>query len=732
MHSGGGHVARNRSGGMRTHHSHQGHNRRKRPSRLKAQMTTHIRNVAALWGDEVQREKPRSFTERGLFTCFFSFVYIASVVALGAEAQLEPHEPDLPWLICDVVFTSLLAVEAALKIAMRPRGYWESSFNVFEFCLVLLTAADVAVCFVLDTDAVPVLRLCRALRVFRALRMLPQLRMCVEGLFEAMRSMAWLLLLAGGLIFIGALSCCRLIGQSDVYPADSAFDPEEFFGTLSASVFTMANVAVLQDYETVIRPIYEHQGYLLVFFMLYTAGTIFCLLYAFIYVIILRTSDAERESRETAEQDAKRKRMENVALLMDVLYGADRNGDGAISEAEAIAACKDHSLCDLLHLVDLPHGFTVKDMVTMLDGDGDGEVTHEEFKEGMKRLIYCTDFQRQCMLMMQTSNLNKLVRTVHETLTQELKEGLQGLEQSLRQSLSHEIHASVAVAPLGKPLTRGSPRASVLSAFDDGLERRELDEPGSKRSSFENDKGKNQPPMHPTLTESTAVASTRLGQFEGDFGTASITTDAPFFSAPLSPLRPAADQHRLSADYSEAPQASLKESSRMSDASDNRPGTSQLVIAVPPSTESSMMESLASPAGLPPLPGEVSAPAKGSKGRAWRSVELVTASDPVERFAWSAMKAPSLNSAGSPVGQSDPALEVPSSYPLGTWVGRPSSKGRTARFTDTATVEDEQADVLGDRWPRQHKVERSFLRTDSGSLQKSRVLGPATASHTLL
>merc|ERR1712048_310057 len=83
--------------------------------------------------------------------------------------------------------------------------------------------------------------------------------------------------------------------------------------------------------------------------------------------------------------------------LSEIMFEIDSDGDGCMSLAELRANGKGHE--DLLHAVSnigLPHGFSLDDLHMMLDEDGSGSLSREEFLDGMFRLVLNTPFQRDC------------------------------------------------------------------------------------------------------------------------------------------------------------------------------------------------------------------------------------------------------------------------------------------------------------------------------------------------
>merc|ERR1719408_375622 len=56
-------------------------------------------------------------------------------------------------------------------------------------------------------------------------------------------------------------------------------------------------------------------------------------------------------------------------------------------------------ISDCFNEIDFPHGISFREIYLMLDFNGDGKLTKEEFVKGTFRIINCTPFQRDCIFL---------------------------------------------------------------------------------------------------------------------------------------------------------------------------------------------------------------------------------------------------------------------------------------------------------------------------------------------
>lgn len=95
--------------------------------------------------------------------------------------------------VLDHVFTSLFIIEAIAKIhAFGAKGYFKETWNVFDFCLVIIAIPSlvmlVAPLEMFSLDFLLTLRILRVFKFFRVLKFIPNIENLLAGLIRAIRS----------------------------------------------------------------------------------------------------------------------------------------------------------------------------------------------------------------------------------------------------------------------------------------------------------------------------------------------------------------------------------------------------------------------------------------------------------------------------------------------------------------------------------------------------------------
>jgi len=115
----------------------------------------------------------------------------------------------------DHFFVAFFLVEAIVKLfILKPKNYFSSNWNWFDFILVVLTLPSLFLSFISlpDTSSLLLLRvfrLFRLARLFRLLKFIPNLATTINGLVRALRASIFVLLILLILNFVLAIICCH-------------------------------------------------------------------------------------------------------------------------------------------------------------------------------------------------------------------------------------------------------------------------------------------------------------------------------------------------------------------------------------------------------------------------------------------------------------------------------------------------------------------------------------------
>merc|ERR1719401_2677252 len=93
-------------------------------------------------------------------------------------------------------------------------------------------------------------------------------------------------------IYVFAVFMSTELGHSDEIVQEFGAD---FFGDLKASMLTLMNVALLAEWSEIIRPMMEHQPYLIPFLMIFAIVSTFGMINIMVGIIVDGTAEAHKE-----------------------------------------------------------------------------------------------------------------------------------------------------------------------------------------------------------------------------------------------------------------------------------------------------------------------------------------------------------------------------------------------------------------------------------------------------
>mmetsp|Transcript_23913 Transcript_23913/g.43881 ORF Transcript_23913/g.43881 Transcript_23913/m.43881 type:complete len:650 (-) Transcript_23913:84-2033(-) len=399
---------------------------------------------------ESMRSQAQSEPPSILTTNYFNWTIWALValntVQMGVEVDYPEHETF--WLVCENFFTAAFALEMLIKLWVLRCDYFKDKANWLDFCIVMLAIVDVWLLTYLfsediDLRSVSVLRVLRLLRLVRIAKLVKQSRkviLVLHGLFAAMQVTSFVGCLLALSIYCCAIFCTSIIGKQKVYPGYtevmeeineqevmSEFNPHLAFGSMGKSMLTLFSIAIFAEWTEIVRPVYVKQPGLVIFFVAFALFVCFGVMNVIIGMIVDSVMDYSNRIEHAEEEQLRKSRRSKVRQIVGLLDTEYHDLADGLHAKEVAECMRNETMKDLLRGMDLPAGFTGREMMDMLDNNGSGTLQREEFVQNLFRLIDGGGFQQSCMTQ---SSLNELKRLVREN-TERLEARLQAMEARL-------------------------------------------------------------------------------------------------------------------------------------------------------------------------------------------------------------------------------------------------------------------------------------------------------------
>jgi voltage-gated sodium channel len=201
---------------------------------------------------------------------FLVAVILVNAVVLGLETNRDLMARSGTLLVAiDKACLAIFIVEIICKLLAFRGLFWRSGWNVFDFVVV-------AVALVPGAGPWAIIRSLRVLRVLRLLTMIPSLRKVVAAFLHAIPGLGGVLLLMVVFLYTSAVLAVNLFGQQ--FP--------EWFGSLTASLFSLFQILTLEGWADMARDIMEVYPWAPLFFIPFIIIATFTVLNLFIGIIV--------------------------------------------------------------------------------------------------------------------------------------------------------------------------------------------------------------------------------------------------------------------------------------------------------------------------------------------------------------------------------------------------------------------------------------------------------------
>jgi voltage-gated sodium channel len=365
---------------------------------------------------EQRSRKPVLWTQSNRFATGVGVVIIFNAVCLGAEADLGRTYP-VVFLALEHVFAALFLIELLLHFWVEGiREYFRDKGNWLDFCLVVMTAADIWVIAQVGIDAdvkvvslMRLIRLARLARLLRLVRIFKELTMIIEGFVRGARSLAWatgflLIMVYIFAIFarlqIGASYRCadggHLQNEGDSCPAggepefvylfnEEIGDQDKLFGSIMRTTLTLFVCLTEGCGIDVVHPTVRHTPFLAIFWLLFLLVTTFGVLNLIIGLFCENSMRIALETERDIVRTQDEVRREKLECLKRAFVRMDKDGTGDITKDEFAEAIQNNDdVIDNLMALGLAEE---KDLFDAIDADRSGTLEFNEFFEGVTLIM---------------------------------------------------------------------------------------------------------------------------------------------------------------------------------------------------------------------------------------------------------------------------------------------------------------------------------------------------------
>eukprot|EP00930_Biecheleria_cincta_P071946 TRINITY_DN59395_c0_g1_i1.p1 TRINITY_DN59395_c0_g1~~TRINITY_DN59395_c0_g1_i1.p1 ORF type:complete len:613 (+),score=78.80 TRINITY_DN59395_c0_g1_i1:28-1866(+) len=399
------------------------------------------------------------------FDAFFGILVLGNAILLGIHVELTTIAPEMENSLAIIVGGWLFAVAFALELLFRLLA---DGLRIFCICgrewvwldtiLVVLSLLEVIADLATVSESfsyggirmvrvLKIIRLTRSLKLARLVRLVSPLRSQLLTISAAMRSLIW----SFGLLFLVMFVMSLIFVQCylDHRSSRSAnWTGKNYWGGLMPSMVTLfQSVCGGIGWSEALVPLAEAGGLYSAMFCVYILFAVFCVLNGVTGAFCNSAIEAAMQNVDVLADNIEKRNLSYMARLTEVFHrlDTDRSGWLTVMEFEHVLSVPHTSACLMAMDIDGSDAWT---LFKLLDQDGDGQISIDEFIQGCVRLkgaAKALDFQQ---LMHQVDLILEALdrMSLHsEHQVSRIKELLHHQDTALKMGLGldhHEQHSS--------------------------------------------------------------------------------------------------------------------------------------------------------------------------------------------------------------------------------------------------------------------------------------------------
>lgn len=351
--------------------------------------------------EEEDTEVGKAWVDKARFDIVVTILILLNTLVISLETDYggRTGKREALWIILEAVFCAFSVLEISLKLYYHSWRWIFTYFGHFvTFCIGFLLVLNLCAISLVTPNGqlrlVSLLRLVQLVLLHRLVKLdrsLEEFRLVIQGLLDSFRALAWTLALAIIFVYIWAVFLTRQIGHNmAVYgnykKLSGGWDPEEFFGTVGRSMFTLFQCMTLDGWSSeVARHVVNNQVSMVLFFLPFLLLTTFGLLNVIVAILVetMLAAAATNNSKLRVRQETARIR--ELQSIRDIFLISDSDCNGTLDLNEFLLAVQKPEVQWRMRQLELPAADAAK-LFGVIGNEGSRTLTLDEFIKGCTKL----------------------------------------------------------------------------------------------------------------------------------------------------------------------------------------------------------------------------------------------------------------------------------------------------------------------------------------------------------
>jgi voltage-gated sodium channel len=368
-----------------------------------------LEEAYGLHGNDPKENATVPVSERPAFELFIGLAVVLNAIVMALELDLSEKDASqsekMPWIVVDMFFCTIFACEILFRVYCTSLREFLSATRAWGDCLlVALNIADTSIQLsgsestgLQSFSALRILRLFKMMKIFRIVSHVKELSLIATGLVSALKSLQYVSLLLGLVIFVMAVMFRILVGrecqsdqfrQSFAYHFGDGIDPgdkcEEYWGTVLRAMYTLYQVTTLESWSQVIaRPIWDIHPYYMILLLGFQLVTTFGLLNIVVAAVVDGTMNSSDEL--VVENQTQKEIQSHLSSLRDIFLEAADPSSGRVVADRLIPILRSPSTRRKLLLLEISYD-DPSQIFRILDSKEEKAISIADFVTGFMRM----------------------------------------------------------------------------------------------------------------------------------------------------------------------------------------------------------------------------------------------------------------------------------------------------------------------------------------------------------
>eukprot|EP00927_Polykrikos_kofoidii_P054392 TRINITY_DN4880_c0_g1_i1.p1 TRINITY_DN4880_c0_g1~~TRINITY_DN4880_c0_g1_i1.p1 ORF type:complete len:778 (-),score=144.65 TRINITY_DN4880_c0_g1_i1:154-2487(-) len=359
---------------------------------------------------------------------------------IGIQAELLGKRDDAEYKsfsrTVDQVFVCVFVCELSVRFVGEGRTFLSIHnslvcWNAFDMCLIIVALLDEVVFAMgqsggprIDISVFRLLRIVRVLRIFQTIRLMRYVRdlqIMVAGIFCSIKSLTWAILLLAIFTYITAIIILNVISlmEDELEEADMKVVVNVRYDSLPKTMFTLyKSIIGGVDWGEISGPLFSIHFGLGMIFTFYVTFAILCVMNIVTGVFVENANSVTMKSQNEMVVEDLESRKQWLNEVKDLFEQGDSDNLGHFNAEKFevfFAGPRVQAACRKLGVE--VHPYHAQGLFDILDFDGDGTISKEEFALGLDALHGSAKSIDVCRIKHQLMGLYSLVESLADTVT---------------------------------------------------------------------------------------------------------------------------------------------------------------------------------------------------------------------------------------------------------------------------------------------------------------------------